>query len=198
MATASFSLFPKHTFKLLLLTLPSILKKSTHPLKMESQTAAKCFQIFCNVSHCQWVSGSWHFRLKRLHLHGSSRHSDPPKHRAPPKPPPLITMSHYKRLESSATPQLNLTSWTAAKAKQIMLTLRDAGTDKTNGKWWRYSIWNKTSRHQKFHTAWWHHSSVDWCTEVYIFDKQHTKNCHNWWSHKSCSSIRLSINSIPT
>jgi hypothetical protein len=49
-------------------------------------------------------------------------------------PPPT---SHYGRLESSATSRSNLKSQTAANSKQIMLTLREAGTDTTNGKWLR-------------------------------------------------------------
>jgi hypothetical protein len=151
-----------HTFEVLLLALPFIMEKSTHPFKMESQKAAKCFQVFCNMSLCQWLSGSLHFkRLWCLNLHGS-RHNDPSKHREPPTSPPLITRSHYKRLESSATPQPNLISWTAFKAKQITFTLRDAGTDTLNGKWWRNSLVTRPG-HQIFHTTW-HQSSMDWYT----------------------------------
>lgn len=161
--TISFSSFPTCTFEVLLLALPLIMEKSAHSFKMESQKAAKCFQVFCNVSLCQWLSGSVHFkRLQCLNLHGSRRHNDPSKHREPPTPPPLITPFHYKRLESSATPQPNLISWTAFKVKQIMLTLRNNGTDIIIGKWWRYSLVTRPD-HQTFHTAW-HQSSVDWFT----------------------------------
>jgi len=29
---------------------------------MESQKATTCFQVFCNMSLCQWMSGSLHFK----------------------------------------------------------------------------------------------------------------------------------------